>query len=106
MPNWMTTNVTLTVTINHTHRGQVGVGDLGVDTIVVLDVLEGEVHESSITAVVAPLLWAVYEILLTQRDEFASLAEMLSFKCSGLCKQAQQDVTILIKTKVKFPQLR
>ena len=50
---------------------------LGVEAVVVPDVLEGEVHEAAAAAVVAVLGRAVDEVLLGEGDELARLAEVL-----------------------------
>lgn len=58
-------------------HGFIRVRGLRVDAAVVLDVLEGVVHESAITAVVPVRLAAVDEVLFRQRHQEPSLAEVL-----------------------------
>ncbi len=59
---------------------------LGVDATVLLDVLEGVVHEAAVATLVAIGLRTVNEVLLAQGRQGASLAEVLSFQGSGLEK--------------------
>merc|ERR1719192_3288232 len=49
----------------------VGVAFLGVDTAVILDVLEGVVHETSVASIVSVFSAAVDEVLLGEADEAA-----------------------------------
>lgn len=66
----------------------VGVGLLGVDAAVVLDVLEGVVHEAAVAAVVAVRRRAVDQVLLRQRHEEAALAEVLALQGARLEQRA------------------
>jgi len=52
--------------------GGVGVVSLGGDTVVLDDVLEGVVHQTTVAALVALSSRAVNELLLRERDELAS----------------------------------
>lgn len=61
----------------------VGVRVLGVDSVVVADVLEGLVHESSVASMVSVLGGAVDEVLLGERDELSELTGVLSLEGSG-----------------------
>ena len=61
----------------------VGVGILGINTTVVLDILEGEVHETTVAPVVTVTDRAVDQVLLAQRDKFSSLTEVLSLQSSS-----------------------
>ena len=63
--------------------GGVWVRGLGVDAAIFLDVVEGEVHETSLAAVVALLRGAVDEVLLRERDQLASLLEVLALERAG-----------------------
>lgn len=56
----------------------VGVGLLGVDAAVVLDVLEGVIHKAAVAAVVAVRRRAVHQVLLRQRHQVVCLAEVLT----------------------------
>ncbi|KAF1754016.1 hypothetical protein GCK72_020574 [Caenorhabditis remanei] len=56
---------------------------LGINTVVVTNVLKGLVHKSSVASVVSVLGGAVDEILFGERDELSKLASVLSFECSG-----------------------
>lgn len=69
--------------LNH-YLGLVRVGLLRVDPSVLLNVLEGVVHQTSITSHVAVLSGTVNQLLLTQRHQLPSLPEVLAFKRSGL----------------------
>lgn len=62
----------------------IGVGVLSIDSSVVLDVLEGVVHQSSVAAVVSIVSGTVHQVLLREGDEDSGLAEMLTFQCSSL----------------------
>ena len=55
--------------------------DLGVNTAVLLDVVEGVLHESTHAAVGGVV--AVDDVLLTQRHELAGLLEVLALERSG-----------------------
>ena len=61
----------------------VGVTLLGVDATVVLDVLEGVVHQSSVAAIVAVLPAAVDQVLLGEADQLAGGSVMHGLQCSG-----------------------
>lgn len=71
----------------------VGVGLLSVDAAVVLDVLEGVVHEAAVAAVVAVGGRAVHEVLLGERHEVPGLAEVLSLERAGLCTHTHSCTT-------------
>ena len=58
----------------------IGVGLLGVESAIVLDVLKSLIHESSVASVVAPIATAIDEILLAQRNETTILAEHLTLE--------------------------
>lgn len=61
----------------------VRVGFLSVDSVVLLDVGESIVHEAATASIVPVCCRAVDQVLLRERDEFASLPEQLTFKRSG-----------------------
>ena len=63
--------------------GLVWVGILGINTTIVLDILEGEVHETAIAPIVAVADRAIDQVLFTQRDKFSCLAEVLSLQSSS-----------------------
>ena len=68
----------------YTYLRHVRVRRLGVDAVVVLDVLEAVVHQAAVTAVVAPLQRAVNEVLLAEGDELARPPEVLALEGPGL----------------------
>jgi hypothetical protein len=75
----------------------VGVPGLGVETLVVLDVLEGLVHETAVAALVSVLGAAVDEVLLAERDELSSLAEVLTLEGAGRAERpARAAVTLVL----------
>ena len=61
----------------------VGVADLSVYAVVVVDILEGIVHEAAIAALVSVVICAVKEVLFTQRNKLSSLAEVLALQRSS-----------------------
>ncbi len=63
--------------------GVVGVRGFSVDAVVVLDVLEGKVHEASLASMVAILHGAVDQVLFAERNELAGLAEVLTLQSAG-----------------------
>lgn len=63
-----------------TYGSQVGVGVLRVQAVVVLDVLEGLVHQAPVAALVAFGPRAVHQVLLAQRHQLARLAEVLALQ--------------------------
>lgn len=65
----------------------VGVALLHVDAAVVLDVLEGVVHEAAVAAVVAVLRGAVDQVLLRERHQVPRLAEVLALERSRLSQR-------------------
>lgn len=71
---------------NITYSSKVGVELLSVQASVVLDVLEGLVHESTIAALIAFGTRAVNQVLLTERHQFASLSELLTLHGSSSAK--------------------
>lgn len=62
----------------------VGITLLGVDALVVLNVLECLIHETSIATLVSIFAAAIDQVLLTQRDQLTSLAEILALKSTSL----------------------
>lgn len=62
------------------YRCKVGIWLLRIQPIVVLYILEGLVHEASITAVIA--LWprTVHQVLLTQRNQLSCFTEQLTLQ--------------------------
>ena len=62
-----------------THLSSVRVRFLAVDAVLA-DVLEAEVHESAIAALVALGLAAVDQVLFAHGDELAGLGEVLSLQ--------------------------
>lgn len=64
----------------------VGVGGLGIDTLVRFDVLKGVVHQTAIATVVSELFRAVDQVLLGERHELARFAEVLALQRSSLKK--------------------
>ncbi len=69
-----------------TYFAFVRVGVLGVNASVVLDVLEGVVHQAAVATVVTVLGRTIDEVLLAERHELARLAKVLSLQSSGLQK--------------------
>lgn len=65
--------------------GLVGIGLLGIDASIILNIAEGIVHETAVASIVAVLGGAIDQILLGQRDEDTGLAEMLTLEgaCAG-----------------------
>ena len=61
----------------------IGVAGLSIDSIILDDVFESVVHESTVASLVALRSRAVDEILLTQGDQIPSLESMLSLKRAG-----------------------
>lgn len=61
-----------------THFCKVGIGLLGIQPIVVLNILEGLVHEATIAAMIS--LWprTVHKVLLAQRHQFTRFTEQLA----------------------------
>lgn len=66
-----------------TYGSQVGVGLLGVQALVVLDVLEGLVHQAAVAALVALGPGAVDEVLLAEGHQLARLPEVLALQSPG-----------------------
>ena len=62
----------------------VGIGVLSVDALVVLDVLEGLVHQTAVAAFIAVLAAAIDQVLFAQRHQLASLAEVLTLQSTSL----------------------
>lgn len=62
----------------------VRIGLLGVDAAVVLDVLEGVVHQTSVAPVVTIRLGAVDQVLFRERHQVPSLTEVLTFEGTRL----------------------
>lgn len=60
------------------------VGLLRIDPSVLLNVLEGAVHQAATAAHVAEVPRTVNQLLLTQRHQLLSLPVVLAFKRSGL----------------------
>ena len=61
----------------------VGIGLLGIDATVILDVLEGVVHEAAVATLVAVGPAAVDQVLLTQAGQLSSLPVVHGFQGSG-----------------------
>ena len=84
-----------------THNTNIRIRSFCVNSIVGLNVAECIVHPSSTTAIIAKLLWAINEILFTQRYKLSSFLEMLAFKRSRLenkkknKKQKQSERTLM-----------
>ena len=68
----------------HTDLAFVWIGSFGVDSTVVYDVLECQIHVSTFASMVGR--GAVDQILLAERYQGIGTAEMLSFDGSGLGK--------------------
>lgn len=66
-----------------TYGSQVRVGLLRVQALVVLDVLEGLVHQTSVAALVTLGSGAFHQVLLAQRHHLAGLLELLTLQSSG-----------------------
>lgn len=64
--------------------GLVGVGLFSVDSLVVLDVLKGVVHQATPTSHVAIRSGAIHQLLLAERHQLSSLSEGLTFQRSCL----------------------
>lgn len=64
-------------------KSLIGIGLLGVDAAVILDVPESVVHETAVAAVVAVLGGAIDQVLLGEGDQHAGLAVVLSLKGTG-----------------------
>ena len=62
------------------YLGLIRVGLFGVQPPVVLDVLEGLIHETAVASVVSPITTAVNQILFAQRHEATSLTEHLTLE--------------------------
>ena len=52
--------------------------------MVLLDVLEGKVHQTAVAAIVAVLFGAIHQILLTQGNQRTSLSRVLTLKGTSL----------------------
>lgn len=65
------------------YLAHIRVGRLCVQATVVLYILESQVHETSITALVALGSGAVHQVLFTQRHQIASLPEFLALYGPG-----------------------
>ena len=63
--------------------GFVRVRVFGVNTVVLLDVLEGMIHQTTVAAHVALLARAVDQVLFGERDELLGLGEVLTFERAG-----------------------
>lgn len=72
--------------IQDTYSSQVRIRLLGVQTAVVLDVLESLVHQPAVAALVALWSGAVYQVLLAQRHQCPGLPEVLPLHSSGGAK--------------------
>lgn len=59
---------------------KVGIWLLRIQSIVVLNILEGLVHEASITAMIALRPRTVHQVLLTQRNQLSSFTEQLTLQ--------------------------
>ncbi len=66
-----------------THRSQVRIRVLRVQALVVLDVLEGLIHQTAVAALVALRSGTVHQVLLAQRHQFACLPEVLTLHGSS-----------------------
>lgn len=66
-----------------TYCSQVGIGLLRVQTVVVLDILEGLVHQASIAALVAFRSGTFHQVLLAQRHQLAGFPELLALQSSS-----------------------
>ena len=64
------------------YLGFVRIGLFGVQSSVVLDVLESLIHEPAVAAVVAPIAAAVDQVLFAQRHETTRLTEHLTLQGS------------------------
>ena len=67
-----------------TYLCEIRVTFFSIDTIVAFYVLKSIVHQASMATVVSKWWWAVYKVLFTERNKFASLLEVLSFQRSSL----------------------
>ena len=83
-----------------THNTNIRIRSFCVNSIVGLNVAECIVHPSSTTAIIAKLLWAINEILFTQRYKLSSFLEMLAFKRSRLENKKKKQ-----KTKTKWKDI-
>jgi len=66
-----------------TYSASVGVGVLRVQAVVVLDVLEGLVHQAPVAALVALGPGAVHQVLLAEGHQLASVPEVLALQGPG-----------------------
>lgn len=64
----------------------VGVRVFSINALVVFYVLKGLIHKTAVTAFVSVFSTAVNQVLLTQRDELAGFAEILTFQGASLIK--------------------
>lgn len=69
---------------------------LGVDSAIVLDVLERIVHESAVAAVVAVHRRAIDQILFGQRHQNARLAEVLTLERTGRRERPARSAVALV----------
>lgn len=79
-----------------TYCSKVGVEFLSVQATIVLDVLEGLVHESTIAALISFRTRAVNQVLLTEGYQFASLSELLTLHGSS-CAEGPARTTLTLK---------
>ena len=75
------------------------VASLGIDPLICFDVLECIIHKSSLAAMVAIASGAVNEVLFTERDEFSSFLEVLSFQWS-CCTESPARTALTWETEV------
>ena len=66
-----------------THISSVWVAGSRADASIALDVLEGVVHEATITASIAVLPRAVHQLLFTQAHQIPRLLEVLALQSSS-----------------------
>lgn len=69
------------ITVDYTHIAKVWIVISRANATVVLDILEGIVHQPAIAARIAILPGAIHKLLLTQTNQLTVLAEVLSFQC-------------------------
>ena len=70
------------------YLGFVGISVLGIDTLIVLDVLESLIHQTSVASLISILSTAIDQILFAQRHQFASFAEVLTLQSASLYKKS------------------
>ena len=88
------------------YRCKIWIRFLWVQASVILNILEGIIHEATIATLIALRARAVHQVLLAQQNKFPSFPEHLSFKSTGGTKcPTRTTLTLKIKRAISLQDI-